>query len=245
MRARSSVGFHLLRSFQAPSLLARFTFLLALLLFRAERLLAMAGSHSPREDIGVLLLLAILPMPLPLESKPKEEEEEPEGFAPPFDVVGRAARGDMLGLSATGVEGDPEDAAAAAAAACVCGCPVAAEGEPAAAVGGGGGSDGVVEAGDDGDAAVGVDVPGVGVGGAPTVEAVSTISSSNRFRLMARPLERANMASHDVLCRLSLSLTFSFYLCSLRLVWRRPARDWTQGRSAADKPSNCQEILIF
>lgn len=61
MRARSSVGFHLLRSFHAPSRLALLFFLLDLFFFRAARLLATDGSQSPR-------LLAIFPTPFPLFS---------------------------------------------------------------------------------------------------------------------------------------------------------------------------------
>ena len=192
------MGFHLLRSFQAPSLLARLFFLFDFFL-RAALLLASEGSHSLKAR-----LLGIFPTPLPLDNLAAAAAAalEPAAAAPEAPAEGAAAPGSIGGADfgasgwpgrklggkgcleawpevpgATGAElgaNDDDDEAAAAAAdaaAAAAAVAAAASGECPSAVA-------PSAAADDDDP------------GGAMHEAVSTISSSKRFRLMARELEK-------------------------------------------------------
>ncbi len=207
IRARSSVGFHLLRSFQAPSRFVRLFFLLDFFL-SAARLLASEGSQSPREPRDPTRLLGILPTLLPLEEEAEEDAAAadaesiledgpaPEGRGPPAPrgpAPPERIGGAVLGVSGSCIPGIPEPSREVGlevegpAERGVLGAPaedddVEGRGPPAAAVAAE--ADGEVEV----EAAAESPIAAADCPGGAMQEAVSTISSSNLFRLMAREL---------------------------------------------------------
>ncbi len=207
IRARSSVGFHLLRSFQAPSRFVRLFFLLDFFL-SAARLLASEGSQSPREPRDPTRLLGILPTLLPLEEEAEEDAAAadaesiledgpaPEGRGPPAPrgpAPPERTGGAVLGVSGCCIPGIPEPSLEVGlevegpAERGVLGAPaedddVEGRGPPAEAVAAE--ADGEVEV----EAAAESPIAAADCPGGAMQEAVSTISSSNLFRLMAREL---------------------------------------------------------
>ena len=201
MRARSSVGFHLLRSFQAPSRLVRLFFLFDFF-FRAALLLAREGSHS---GMAPARLLGIFPTLLPFDRLATAAAVAAAALAvPEEELCGDAAAAVVegpvsIGGADLGVSGCPEGNPSVEV--CVVDPPTWLEEEGPWT----GTEEGVVAPEGDttsgdwptgGEAATSAPPdPGMAMPGA-----VSTISSSKRLRLMARELRTSRKEFNKAEC---------------------------------------------